>query len=164
MSINKILAGLSISLLLSVSSVAATEIKEGSEKTLLEIERSNEKSLQGSKNPHDEIARRMTIINLAEGSDDEVLIAEAALARAELLGYQRQRADRMGQLGVVEANDFAESPKEVVSESASLTTSSQTAPTVVNAQADRPRLHPYQIGAIIAFSILVGFSLRGLMS
>lgn len=49
---------------------------------------------QVKKDPLDEIAKRMTIIKLAEGSNDATLIAEAELARQELVGYQEERALR----------------------------------------------------------------------
>ena len=46
-----------------------------------------------SKDPTDEIARRINIINLAKDSNDEVVLKEADIARNELAGYQEFREE-----------------------------------------------------------------------
>lgn len=96
MRIRKVMNALAFTSILSVSSIACmNHANANAAMTALsgavDSDSSSSKE-QNGKNPQDEIARRMTIIKLAEGSDDDVLIAEADIARAELAGYQAQRA------------------------------------------------------------------------
>lgn len=117
------------------------------------------------KNLHDEIARRMTIISIAEGSSDKVLIAEADIARAELLGYQRQRADRMGLAGIPEADDLASTPLEPkVAQIQQASSGSETKPLeqlrVEKTQQTNSIMQFFLLGF---FSFLTGFCLRALL-
>lgn len=116
------------------------------------------------KNLHDEIARRMTIISIAEGSSDKVLIAEADIARAELLGYQRQRADRMGLAGIPEADDLASTSP------AARVVKIQQGDSGETKSLEQLRLNDkwqtknlIQIGLMMFFSFLVGFFLRDIL-
>lgn len=96
MRIRKVTNALAFTSILSLSSIACiNHANANAAMTALSgavASDSSSSKKQNGKNPQDEIARRMTIIRLAEGSDDDVLIAEADIARAELAGYQAQRA------------------------------------------------------------------------
>lgn len=48
---------------------------------------------EDSKDPTDEIARRINIINLAKDSKDDVVLSEADIAKSELAGYQEFREE-----------------------------------------------------------------------
>lgn len=98
MKINNITRALAITSILSTSSmVCMNYANANAAMTALSgavDDSSSSPKEHGAKNPQDEIVKRMTIIKIAEGSNDDVLIAEADIARAELAGYQAQRAGR----------------------------------------------------------------------
>ena len=50
-------------------------------------------SSDDSKNPQEEIYKRIAIVNLAKNDDDAAVMEEAAIARGELKGYQDFRAE-----------------------------------------------------------------------
>lgn len=58
---------------------------------------SNSQAGADNKNPNIEIAKRIALINVATVSKDAVLIKEAKVARNELLGYQKLRAEKSAQ-------------------------------------------------------------------
>lgn len=58
---------------------------------------SNSNALDDTKNPNTEIARRIALVNVATVSEDAVLIKEAEIARNELIGYQKLRAEKTAQ-------------------------------------------------------------------
>lgn len=58
---------------------------------------SNSNAHDDTKNPNTEIARRIALVNVATVSEDAVLIKEAEIARNELIGYQKLRAEKTAQ-------------------------------------------------------------------
>lgn len=58
---------------------------------------SNSNAGDDTKNPNTEIARRIALVNVATVSEDAVLIKEAEIARSELIGYQKLRAEKTAQ-------------------------------------------------------------------
>lgn len=168
MKISKIISGLLVGIIITSStlSVAAEADNQQVETKQINLITDEAKADQQSRNPHDEIARRMTIISLAEGSTDKVLIAEADMARAELIGYQRQRADRMGQSGIVEADDLANTPPvaEAAQTGQADASSEDKLMAVQSILAEKERKQNIMIlGLAVFFSFLTGFSLRGLL-
>ena len=171
MKISKIISGMVVGIIITSStlSVAAEADNQQVETKQINLTVDEAKVDQQSKNLHDEIARRMTIISLAEGSSDKVLIAEADMARAELIGYQRQRADRMGQSGIVEADNLANSPTVVeVAQIQQADTSSESEDKSRASQwKATAKKHNQDIalyGLSIVFSFLTGFFFRGILS